>query len=1758
MQSILDYEITEQLYKSANSLIYRASHSRTRQPAVLKQLREEYPSPQKIAGFQREYEITRSFQHAGIIQVFGLEKWRHTWVLIMEDDGCQSLNQWLTANKLDIADFLELAIQIAECLSAVHQQNVIHKDIHPANILLNPRTRTIKLIDFGISTLLSRETPWVVNPNVLEGTLDYISPEQTGRMNRSIDYRSDLYSLGATFYFMLTGTPPFAGSDPLELVHCHIARELSFPPEPRIPEMLQNIIARLMEKTAEFRYQSALSLKHDLEVCLTQWKASQHIPTFSLGQTDRFDQFRIPEKLYGREREIETLLASFERIQTGKSELMLVSGYSGIGKTSLIHEVHKPIVAKRGNYISGKFDQYQRDVPYSVFIQAFQQLLQQILTETETRIQDWKEKILREVGENGQLIVEVLPELELIIGKQNPVIPLPSREARNRFNGCFRNFVSVFATADHPLALFLDDLQWADLSSLKLIELLMTDSDSRFLLMILSWRSNEVDQAHPLLRTLQEMREKQVSMHSVLLEPLDEEHIHLMLTEMFHRAQSDTLPLAQLLLKKTGGNPFFLKQLLNSLHQEGLIEFVPSTLNWEWELSRILTSGISENVVDLMVNQLNRAEPSTQAILKSASVLGRTFDLRLLSLLHRKNMKETLGVLWESLQKEWIIPVDDSWKTISDTESRSVFFSFAHDRIQQSAASLLPANERVELHFTIGQLMRQHWSQEEQEDRLFEMVSHLNQSLPLIQTSADKAQIRGLNLRAAQKAKRSLSYETQFHCLKSAQSLLEKDSWEVAYQETLDIYTGITEAAFYTGNYTEMDVALDEVLKRGQTILDKLAVYLLKSDRYMTESRQLDALRMLLGVLVELGVSFPENPGMPDIQRKMGAVLTKLADIRIEDLADLPAMKDAHKLAAIQIMGSMVAPAYQTFPVLFPLLVLECLEVTLDAGNHHLSSFVYGAFGVLVITVLGEIDLGYRLSILAEQALERIEDKTVKPLSLHGIYAYIRHHKDHLRDSLPGLHEEHSVAMEVSNFEYAALSSYFICTHSLFLGINLSQLKETMSYHIQIMRKISQTVSLGYTEPWLQVTLNLLGNTENPWRLQDIACHETEFLPALEETQDRYDLLQFYFINSLLAYWGQQYREAETQILLAEPYLDAVVCSFLADSLFWFYRCLIALALHDQAEPAQQGKIMEEVETWLNKVKFSADHAPMNNLHRRYLVEAEKARVLGNILEAQEAYDHAIFHAHANEFLNDEAMANELAGQFYWKRGKTRIAGVYLNEAIYLYRQWGANAIVQRMIRDYGNLVELREVSKSDFSPPALLSARTDFTIRNASTQSHSEILDIHTLLKSSQTLSEEILLENLLEKIMRIMVENAGAQKGVLLLKNPQWRIQAVAETVSSTVEVFQGSPLDSEASQSQLPQSMVQYVLRTGQNLVLDHAFNDKRFMSDPYVTRHSLKSVLCEPILHQGQFKAILYLENNLTPGAFTEDRLEMLKMLSSQVAISIENAQLYANLEEKVRERTLQLQQKTEELAERNREMTADLITAAAVQSQLFTGYRTPGFLNIAVRYLPHSHVSGDIYKLYEDASERFNLFLGDSTGHGVAAALSTIMADLLLSQKNDATPAVVMNYLNDHLQEHLPDDRFMSAVLLQISKEGLLTLTNAGHPAVLILPANGENPVLLSSQSMMLGLFQTPLFHCRESTYTLQAGDLGFLYTDGITERVNPKGNLFGEKRLIRFLQENRDRDVEALLEILLRQVDEFAEGNPPDDDISAIAFRYVG
>ncbi|MBE9126992.1 MULTISPECIES: ATP-binding sensor histidine kinase [unclassified Coleofasciculus] len=1571
MITLSGYQILTQIYESANSVVHRAIRKQDNKAVILKVLKEDYPTPKELTRYKQEYQITRNLNLDGVVKAYGLEPYQRSLVIILEDFGALSLKQLMnhlvaTKHTLPLPEFLPIAIKTAEILGTIHTANIIHKDINLSNIVYNPETGQVKIIDFGISTQLSRENPTLKNPNVLEGTLAYISPEQTGRMNRSLDYRTDFYSLGVTFYELLTGKLPFETDDALELVHCHIAKVPISPHEvnSEIPQVVSDIVMKLMAKTAEDRYQSAFGIKADLELCLTQLESDGKILEFRIAARDISDKFQIPQKLYGREKEVETLLTAFERVATdvvtdltdnlsvgsknklsatksaAKVEMMLVAGYSGIGKSALVQEVHKPITEKRGYFISGKFDQFQRNIPYSAVVSAFKELMRQLLTESEAQLNQWREKLLTALGANIQVIIDVISEVELIVGKQPTVPELGAQESQNRFNLVFKKFIRAFCTKEHPLVIFLDDLQWADSASLRLIELMMTDTDTQYLFLIGAYRDNEVSVSHPLMMTIHELQKKETTINFITLSPLALEPISQLIADTFHSDIESVKPFAELVIRKTEGNPFFINEFLKTLYAENLLTFIPPTSLskgglkdkllysppwqggvrggvWQWDITQIEAKDITDNVVELMIRKVKKLPKPTQDILQLAACVGANFDLKTLCIISEKSSEEISKQLISVVPSGLIIPTSEF-----DEEFLIQDYKFLHDRVQQAAYTLIDEAQKQTVHLQIGHLLLQNTAPDALSDEIFKIIDHFNLGVELVKPEEERHKVAKLNLMAGQKAKLATAYSAATNYLKTGLKLLSADSWQSQYDLTLALHKEAAESAYLNGDFATMEQLAKNVLNHAKTVLEKVKIYDVKIQAAGSQGNFKEAIKIGLQALKLLGVILPEQPSPLDIQKGFEQTALLYAGQEIEELINLPDMTEAEPQAAIYILSSISAAAYIAAPELMLLIVLSMVNLSIKYGHSTWSAFSYACQGLILCGVVQDIELGYKFGKLSLTLVEQLNPKRGKARALEVLGAHVIHWKEHFRETLPIVSEGYRSGVETGEFEFAGYCAFFVCDHSYFIGHELTELEQKMATYGNAIRQIRRENPLNWVAIFRQAVLNLLSLSENPSHLIGDAYNEEQWLPLAIQANDRLGIHLLYLNKLILSYLFGEDEQARQNAVLAEQYLDGVTAMVVVP-LFHFYDSLAHLVVFADASKLEKEVLLNRINTNQEKMQKWAHHAPMNHLHKFYLVEAEKARVLDQVIEAEEFYEQAITGARENQYIQEEALAYELAAKFYLARGRRKIAQTYMKEAHYGYMRWGATAKIKDLEVKYPQLL-----AKS--SPVTRITDTRKTTTSTTTDSKSASALDLATVMKASQAISGEIVLDKLLASLMKILIQNAGAQSGFLILSsqsqsgnnNGNWVIQASGSVDEEQMTILQSIGIDSvelSTQMSLLSPGIVHYVIRTKENVVLNDAVHTGQFTQDSYIKTKQPKSILCIPLLDRTKLSGILYLENNLTTDAFTPDRVELLKLLSSQVAISIENAQLYTNLqqfnenlEQLVEERTTELSQALDDL------------------------------------------------------------------------------------------------------------------------------------------------------------------------------------------------------------------------------------------------------
>ncbi|KYC40767.1 hypothetical protein WA1_24340 [Scytonema hofmannii PCC 7110] len=1492
--------ILSKIYESSATLVYRGMREQDNCAVVAKVLKQDYPSPGELTRYRQEYEITHSLNIEGVVKAYSQQDYQRTLVILLEDFGGESLERLQQRSDfypMPLANFLGLAIAITEILGRIHAANIIHKDINPSNIVLNPNTGVVKMIDFGIATRFSRTNPTFKSLHLLEGTLAYLSPEQTGRMNRMLDYRSDFYSLGATFYELLTGQLPFPTSDILELVHCQIAKPPVSPHElnSKIPKPVSEIILKLMAKNAEDRYQSAWGIKADLERCAQQLAEIGQIDGIQLGLQDISQQFQIPQKLYGRETEIGALLAAFDRVAARGErenaqfnvEMMLVSGDAGIGKSALVQELYKPITAKHGYFIWGKFDQFGRNIPYSAIADALKKLVQQLLGEPDEQVQKWRNRLLTALGNNGQIIIDAIPEVELIIGKQPPVPSVGATQSQNRFNSVFQNFVRVFCSKEHPLVIFLDDLQWIDSATLKLIELILLDEQTQYLFLIGAYRDNEVTLTHPLALTLEKLRKQGAVLQEIILAPLTPEPLSQLIAETLHCKIDTVRSLTQLVLRKTEGNPFFVNEFLRMLYGENLLAFDPpqsplskggSKGGWQWDIAQIEAQDIADNVVELLLLKLKKLPEEIRQILRLAACVGSEFNLETLAIVCEKTQKEIFQDLLAAIQVGLIQPLSELDENLLVQE-----YKFLHDRVQQAAYALIDESQKQAVHLQIGRNLLEKNSPEQRLERLFEIVDHLDRGIELVTAQPERIEISKLNLIAGQKAKTATAYEAALQYFNTGLKFLDSESWQSEYDLTLALYSEAAGAAYLHGCFDEMEQFVEVVLNNAKIAIDKVQVYDSRIQRYLSQGDLKSALKIGLEVLKLLEVNLIETPSQLDVERELEKTSAILAGREIEDLINLPKMTAPEPLAAIYILANISGAAFIVSPALLILIVCKRVNLSINYGNATWSPMSYANYGFVLCGVVQDIELGYKFGKLALSLAERLNTKKGNAKALMVSSTHVMHWKVHFRKTIPKLVDAYQNGVETGDFEFAGYAAYYVCCRSFFVGEELTQLEQNTAAYSKAIGQIRRESPSNWIAMLWQTILNLLGRSENPSRLIGNVYHEEQALPHANAVKDGTAIQMFYLYKIILCYLFGEYHQAAQTAVSARQHFEEVT-AITVFPLFSFYHSLGLLSLLLDASNSQKVAWLGHVNTNQEKMQKWAKHAPMNYLHKYHLVEAEKARVLGRFFEAEEFYERAIAGASEHEFIQEEALAYELAAKHYLARGREKFAQTYMKEAHYCYERWGATAKVKDLETRYGQFFA---------QSSRVASTSTHTTARNSSDRSDIA-LDLAAVMKASQAISREIELEQLLRSLMQVLIQNAGAQTGYLILENAEeWAIEASfelddGENVCAT-KVLQSLPIA-----NRLPKTIINYVIRTHESVILNNATREGNFIHEPYIQQHQTKSIFCLPLLSQAKLVGVLYLENQLAVGAFTLERMQVLNLLSTQAAIAIENARLYSKL------------------------------------------------------------------------------------------------------------------------------------------------------------------------------------------------------------------------------------------------------------------------
>ncbi len=1286
------YVATEKLYEGSRSVVYRGYDRSVEpwRPVVMKLLLRDFPTPAELASFKQEYELTKEAAAEGIIKCLGLEDYRNSLMMIFEDIGGTSLEEQLNEGPLDLEEFLSLPVKITEALARIHRRRIIHKNINPQNIIWNRQTNQAEIIDFGIASKLSREEPHIRTPHSLEGNIYYMSPEQTGRMNRSLDYRTDLYSLGATFYSMLCGRPPFMFEDVMEVIHGHIAKTPVSPSvvNPDIPQILSDIITKLLAKTAEERYQSATGLASDLKKLLEQLQTRGTMDTIPLGEEDLQEEFRLSQKLYGREDETKRLMEAFERVRMGEQEIVFVSGRSGLGKTSLILQIKKPITMESGYFISGKYEQFKQNIPYLGIVQAFRELMGYILAETEERLEVVRRDLLAALGQSGQVIIEVIPELELIIGPQPPVEALAPDLTRNRFNLVFRKFVQTLATKETPLVMFLDDLQWADLPSLKLLDMFASDPEIGNLLIIGAYRDNEVHPSHPLMMAMEGMEKSGVRINSIALKPLEIDHVAHLIGDSFLRPKEEVLPLAQLCLEKTFGNPLFINQLLTLLYREGAIRFDDASRKWTWELQKIQGAAMVDDIAELLKTRLTRLSAETQSVLQMGACIGIVFDLKTLSVIFDRPFSEISQHLREAVNEQLITPGEEDYPFSSDTErDRNVSFRFIHDRVHQAAYNLVSEETAKEVHLRIGRSLIEKGTEEDRMEKILDIVTHLNQGAPLVTDQEERDRLARLNLSAGLKAKASAAYQSAHGFFVTGINLLGPGGWERERDLMLNLHEEAAESAYAASDHEEVGRILEELEGKDLTPVQLARGQSIRILSMIAQGKFKEALETGRSFLEKLGIKLPSKPRKGHVILELVKTKAAFRNKTDEDLLSLKTMQDPLGLARSRILTDLASAAYFYTPMLYALIAMKRVQLVLNYGVAPSSSIsALTAYG-LFLSSIGDIKTGYRLGKISLSLLERSAIKIQRTRLLLMVNWFLKPWNEHFRHSTEPLVEAYHSRIETGDMEYAAHSANSYNLILYFMGRDLESIEKEQDRFYRAVKLLKQKMPLGSISMVHQLTMNLMEDQGLSTRLSGRFFNEEEMLPTFIKEGNRSNICMFYIWKLHLNYLAGQYEEALSNAEMAEKYLDGLRSTFFIP-FFYMYDSLTRLALCDTASQDIRSAHLKKVSKNQKKMRKWATHSPMNFLNKWHLVEAERARILGRNAPAEEHYEKAAALAEENGFIHEKALAYELTTRYWLRKEKKDIAAVCLNKAVYAYERWGAKAKINHLKEEYSALVE--------------------------------------------------------------------------------------------------------------------------------------------------------------------------------------------------------------------------------------------------------------------------------------------------------------------------------------------------------------------------------------------------------------------------------------------------------------------------------------
>ncbi|MBK8393926.1 MAG: AAA family ATPase [Leptospiraceae bacterium] len=1723
MVYIKGYSIKENIYSGEKTNVYRAV--KDQKPVIIKILQNDFPSISELDTFTQESQIVQILKGKWIVKFICIEKFKNRFAIVFDDIGATALSNLIKEKgKYSLSEGIDIALKIVYAMEEIHNSKIIHRDIKPHNIVLNETTGELNIIDFGTASLVHLQNSFIPITSSLEGTLAYISPEQTGRMNRSVDYRTDFYSLGVTLYQIFTGELPFIFSDPMELIHAHIAKQPLSPFEKNTtPRILSEIIMKLLEKNPDDRYQSIFGLLYDLEWCRDNLLNSSYLEDidFLVGKKDIVGKFKVPDKLYGRTKELSRIVKAYKRISDGNRELIIISGRSGVGKSVLAHEIKNLLKEQKGYFSFGKYEQSTKFIPFKAITQSLDGLIEQILMGSATTISIWKERILEAVGDRGRILTDLLPRLEILIGSQPAIINLSLTESQNRLQLVFQDFIRCLCTKELPVVIFLDDLQWVDSASLTLIQNVMEDAELKYFLFVLTFRNNEAKLGNELEFMFRDWFKKLIGYKPILLEPISKFDVTHLVMETLGKKEEDCKELVDLLFEKTHGNPFFTIEVFNDLYNKGFIYF--SSGGWIWDIEKIRSViRISENVVSLMIEKINQLSEESIGILKLAACIGDWFRISIFAGILNKSQSNFLNSLNLIINEGLFIKRENS-------------VGFVQDEVREATYKMMTPNERSLNHYLIGSFYLTNSREEDLDSQVYTIVEHLNLGIMHVKHKNEKKRLLDLNLLLGNKYVAITDYSKALELFNIALTLLPDNPWHSDYKNTLALYSAKAFAECLNANFTEADRLYEFIYKNCKSLLDKIPIVHNQLRQKNIEGKGDEAFKIGFQTLKELGLEIPNQFDLNQVNsaflKEIGKYEDLLGERQILDLLHFSKMKNPIILEAISLITNLSDIAIVFRPDLVAFIATLGVNLSLEYGNAVDSSISYMLFGVITNLFFKDYKTGYELGQLSLKLNQEIFPNDLIFEKTYAFYGWnISHWVKSAKEDLEIGKKGYNLCLANGDLAYA---NYFLLISSMgsfFIGHNLDEVLEYTKKAIDFSAKYKIQMGSAVALPNLFFIMALQEKTENLFSFNSELFGEEEYFFTYSSIKQ--GICYFYLRKFQLFYILNEYDkcfEILSELEKKIPYIQ----QHLGYCEFHFFNALVLIQLASTHSEENKLLYKEKLLESYEYLKLWSSLCVENFFHKFMLVEAEKARVENRILDAIDFYDKSIEFSLANEYTNDLAIASELAGNFFISIGKPKLAVHYLLDAHYYFSRWGAFTKVKQL---EGKYPEIKKKYSSYFPKDITASTNSLTSITTMGAKSGNIFLDLDTVFKASQILASEIHLGKLLEKMMKILFENAGAVRGVFLLnEDNKWYVEAEGDESLNTISVLEAKPFD---GYSELSSGIVNYVIHTKSLVILNDALNNGIFVNDPYVISKKSKSILCSPIINQGNLIGIIYLENNLTTDVFTNDRLQILKVLSSQIAVSIENAVLYSSLEAKVDERTKELSSALthvntllNEVSSLKEKQDADYFLTTLLVEPLGKNKATSE--NFTIKFFnkqkKNFYFRNKLYELGGDINisetiqlkgRKYIVFLnGDAMGKSIQGAggvlvLGTVFKFIIqrtLSKSADRNYYPERWLKNAFVEIHKVFEGFEGSMLVSLvfglldEITGTVFFINADHPEIVILRENKAKYISKYNRYKKIGV-RGQVGNISISLFQILPGDNIIIGSDGRDDFILEKNN----------------------------------------------------